>query len=92
MDKPQVSQGAARQRAAPRLPGPESRELGLGSTSSESAGKDLSSYAIVSLLSHPTLSEYSYLWPMISLSSHLCSNHRINKKKIGRGDFLKVTA
>ena len=87
-------------RLARALPGRERRpgcldqraELGLGSTSSESAGKDLSSYTIVSLLSHPTLSEYSYLWPMISLS-HLCSNHRINnKKKIGWGDFLKVSA
>ena len=54
------------------LPGRERRpgcldqraELGLGSTSSESAGKDLSSYTIVSpLFSHPTLSEYSYLLP-----------------------------
>ena len=85
-------------RLARALPGRERRsgcldqraELGLGSTSSESAGKDLSSYTIVSL-SPNTFRVQLSVAPMISLS-HLCSNHRINNKKIGRGDFLKVTA
>ena len=58
------------------LPGRERRsgcldqraELGLGSTSSESAGKDLSSYTIVSLLSPNTFRVQLSVAPMISLS------------------------
>ena len=88
-------------RLARALPGRERRlgcldqraELGLGSTSSESAGKDLSSYTIVS----PSLTQHFpstvICCPHDITVSSVSSNHRrINNKKIGRGDFLKVTA
>ena len=88
-------------RLARALPGRERRpgcldqraELGLGSTSSESAGKDLSSYTIVSLSSLTQHFPSTVICcPHDITVSSVSSNHRINKKKIGRGDFLKVTA